>query len=67
MTMATRRTARAGAPARRRRAVHALEVFFTEPDAWQAAWRLTEALLVAFRDAVTEDGAEFVVAIVPRT
>jgi len=43
-----------------------LEVFFTEPDdAWQAAWRLTEALLVAFRDAVTEDGAEFVVAIVP--
>ena len=43
-----------------------LEAFFTEPDeAWEEAWRLTEALLAAFRDAVAADGAQFVVAIVP--
>lgn len=43
-----------------------LEVFFTDPDdAWEEAWRLTEALLVAFQDAVAADGAKLVVAIVP--
>lgn len=34
------------------------------PPAWQDAWAHTEALLSAFRDAVTADGATFVVMVV---
>lgn len=34
------------------------------PPAWQDAWAHTEALLSAFRDAVTADGATFMVMVV---
>jgi hypothetical protein len=43
-----------------------LEVLFSQPDAkWEEAWRITGALLAAFRETVEADGATFVVAIVP--